>query len=142
MDNLLNIMLEKQLPNINVKHKLQYADLKRICKYVESSPFNNIDECCIWKGYITNLTNKTKGVYVNFYFNGKKTALHRLLYINFIGELNDSEYLKFTCENKGKCCNLTHIKKFTSNKPDKKIKKKENKKNKEKKEIDFELNFD
>jgi hypothetical protein len=46
----------------------------------------------------------------NFYFNGKKVALHRLLYNNFLGDLDDSEYLKYNCENKGKCCNLNHFK--------------------------------
>jgi hypothetical protein len=44
--------------------------------------------------------------------NRKKKALHRLLYCNFIGDLYDSEYLKFTCDNKGKCCTLNHLKKI------------------------------
>ena len=43
----------------------------------------------------------------------KKIALHRLLYCNFIEPLNDNEYLKFTCNNKGKCCSLKHLKKFS-----------------------------
>ena len=37
-------------------------------------------------------------------------ALHRLLYINFIGNLHDNSYLQFTCKNKGACCNINHIK--------------------------------
>ena len=55
------------------------------------------------------------GTYVNFYFRKKKVALHRLLYINFIGHLDDDEYLKFNCENKGKCCNVHHMNKFKYN---------------------------
>ena len=35
-----------------------------------------------------------------------------MLYINFVGELSNDEYLKFTCEKKGKCCNISHLKKF------------------------------
>ena len=37
-------------------------------------------------------------------------ALHRLLYINFIGQLYSNSYLEFTCPNKGVCCNINHIK--------------------------------
>ena len=51
-------------------------------------------------------------MYINFYFRGKKIALHRLLYINFIGNLDDDEYIKFSCTNKGKCCNLNHLIKY------------------------------
>jgi hypothetical protein len=32
------------------------------------------------------------------------------LYNNFLGYLDDSEYLKYNCVNKGKCCNLNHFK--------------------------------
>jgi len=39
-------------------------------------------------------------------------ALHRLLYINYVGELDDDEYIKYVCMNKGRCCNIHHIKKF------------------------------
>jgi hypothetical protein len=51
---------------------------------------------------------------VNFYFNGKKCALHRLLYVNFRGKLNDNDYLYFNCNNKGKCCNINHFSKKRS----------------------------
>ena len=47
--------------------------------------------------------------YINFYYSGKKYALHRLLYNNFIGILSDSEYIKFKCANKGICCNINHF---------------------------------
>jgi hypothetical protein len=66
------------------------------------------------------MNNLNKGRYVNFYFRRKKVALHRLLYVNFIGNLNDDEYLKFSCDNKGICCNIHHLKKFKYQKiPDK-----------------------
>jgi len=29
--------------------------------------------------------------------------------LNYIGELADSEYIKFKCPNKGKCCNINHF---------------------------------
>jgi hypothetical protein len=34
------------------------------------------------------------------------------LYCNFVEDLSDDEYLKFSCENKGNCCNIKHLKKF------------------------------
>jgi hypothetical protein len=107
----LKELLNKQLKNISSDKKLKYNDLKRLCKYIDSNIFDE-NKCCLWTGYITNINNVSKGIYINFYFNGKKAALHRLLYINFVGELMDDEYLKFNCINKGKCCNIFHLKKF------------------------------
>lgn len=109
--SILNELLSKQLKNISSDKKLQYADLKRISKYISTSVFDE-NQCCIWNGYVTNTNNMNKGIYINFFFRGNKVALHRLLYSNFIGELSPCEYLKFTCENKGKCCNILHLKKF------------------------------
>ena len=109
--DLLNDMLKKQLKTVPSDKKLKYNDLKRLCKYINNNIFDE-NKCCIWNGYVTNMNNENKGVYINFYFKGKKAALHRLLYINFVQNLTDDEYLKFTCDNKGKCCNITHLNKF------------------------------
>ena len=108
---ILSELIEKQLKNIDRNKKLNYNELKRLTKYIDDTIFNE-SKCCIWKGYITNINNPSKGIYVNFYFRGKKPVLHRLLYINFVGPLGDDEYLKFVCENKGKCCNIKHLQKF------------------------------
>ncbi len=105
-DKILIELIQKQRKNI-IEKKLLYNDLKRISKYLTKSIFNN--ECSLWNGYITTIKNDDKSSYINFYYNGKKFALHRLLYQNFIGELNDSEYIKFNCCNKGKCCNINHF---------------------------------
>lgn len=113
--DILNDLLVKQIKNVNFDKKLKFQDLKRLCKYITSSIFDE-NICSIWNGYITNVNNIEKGIYINFYFNGKKVALHRLLYLNFVGDLSDDEYLKFTCENKGKCCNIHHLRKFKYNK--------------------------
>ena len=50
------------------------------------------------------------------YFNKKKIALHRILYNNYVEEIHDNEYIKFICSNKGRCCNINHMKKFIYNK--------------------------
>jgi hypothetical protein len=100
-------LLQKQNKTIIADKKLLYNDLKRISKYLNKSLFN--DECSLWNGYITMIKHDEKNSYINFYFRKKKIALHRLLYINYIGELDESEYLKFYCANKGKCCNINHF---------------------------------
>jgi len=128
-NELLRELVSKQLKNIPSDKKLQYTDLRRICKYINSSIFDE-NKCSIWNGYITNSNNSNKGTYINFYFRKKKAALHRLLYTNFIEELTDEEYLKFNCENKGKCCNIYHLKKFKYQTKIDEISDKQKKKNK------------
>lgn len=130
-NDLLVELLSKQLPNVPKDRKLSYIDLRRVCKFIAASVFDD-NKCCIWNSYITNENNTTKGSYINFYFRKRKAALHRLLYINFIGELNKNEYLKFNCDNKGKCCTVSHLKKFKYNKSET-SNTKDNKQNKNKK---------
>ncbi len=112
-DNILIELIKNQKKTIVPDKKLLYNDLKRISKYLNNSIFT--DECSLWTGYITIIKNDDKNSYINFYYNGKKYALHRLLYNNFIGELSDSEYIKFKCPNKGKCCNISHFYKINKN---------------------------
>jgi hypothetical protein len=111
---ILSSLIKNQRDNIPRDKKLSYNDLKRISKYLQFNIFNN-DDCSLWNGYITIINHDENKSYINFYFNGKKHALHRLLYINFIGNLDDSEYIKFNCCNKGKCCNLNHFYKIKEN---------------------------
>ena len=115
MDNsvLLKQLINKQIKAIPSNKKLSYSDLKRIVKYIDTSIFDD-DSCCLWKGYVTNSKpdKNHKGAYVNFYFKRKKVALHRLLYGNFKEDIDDSDYLKYTCDNKGSCCNINHMVKF------------------------------
>lgn len=116
----LSDMMNRQLQNIPVNRRLLCRDLLRIAKYIPNSIFDG-DKCCIWTGYITNNCSQKKGTYINFFFRRKKVALHRLLYENFVGNLGDNCYLKFTCsdeENKGKCCNINHMVKFRYNETD------------------------
>jgi len=105
-------LIDNQINNVPYQLKLGVNDMKRISKHIESSIFDNLS-CCIWTGYITNVNNKMKGTYVNFYFKNKKVALHRLLYSNFVSPLDDNEYIKFSCNNKGTCCTLNHYEKHT-----------------------------
>jgi len=114
-------LIKKQRKNLIADKKLSLSDLKRVSSYLNSSIFTH--ECTLWSGYVTESksSKKTSNLhFINFFFNGKKQALHRLLYYNFVDELNDNEYLKFSCENKGKCCCLEHIIKVNEKNKDEK----------------------
>lgn len=108
-------MKRKQLPNVPQSKAFRPGDLQRIVQHTATSIFHK-EDCALWTGYITNLKNKKKGTYINFYFRDKKkVALHRLLYANFKGVIGSNEYVKYSCENKGKCCNINHMIKFKYN---------------------------
>jgi len=146
-DKILKELIQNQKKNI-IDKKLCFNDLRRISKYLSKSIFT--DECSLWTGYVTTIKKDTKSSYINFYYNGKKYALHRLLYLNYIGELNDSEYIKFNCCNKGKCCNINHFSKIlkSDNEDNKNItnknieKEKEKEKQKEKEKHSIVVDFD
>jgi len=108
-NQILINMLQAQRKDLSFKIKLDMDDINRIIYNINTSPLSDT-ECCIWTGYITS-NEKSKTKYINFYFKHHKIALHRLLYINYIGDLDNNSYLKFTCKNKGICCNVKHIEK-------------------------------
>lgn len=108
-DEIINKLFSNQINNIEQKYKLNSKDIIRFASYINSDPFSET-ECCKWLGAVSKSTNQTN--YINFWFNKKKQALHRLLYINYTGPLPKNRYLRFTCPNtdmKGICCNIKHI---------------------------------
>lgn len=112
-NKILVELVDKQLRDVENEKRLDVKSLQRISRNVEGSLFG--DKCIIWQGYITYISS-TDVHYINFFFNGKKHALHRLLYLNYMGDVKKNEYLKYTCPNKGKCCNINHIIKINSKK--------------------------
>ena len=102
--NILDELIKRQRPDIPYEKKLFLSDMKRVCKFLKTGVFDH-NKCSLWTGYITNL-NSSKGTYINFYFNKKKKALHRLLFINYVDDLEDDEYVKFRCLHKGYCCSI------------------------------------
>jgi len=113
-DDILIEMIQNQRKDLPINKKLVYNDLRRISKYLNNSIFNS-DDCCLWNGYISPIKNDDKNYYINFYFNGKRHSLQRLLYYNFVGDINNSEYIKYYCTNKSKCCNIKHFYKIDKN---------------------------
>jgi hypothetical protein len=104
---ILDEMTKNQVKNIDENKMLSYRDMTRIVKNINTSIFSPTS-CCIWTGYVTNVWNH-KSTFINFYFKKKKVALHRLLYNNFVGPISDIEYIKFSCNNRGRCCNVLHF---------------------------------
>jgi hypothetical protein len=107
-NNNMTEMLRRQLHTVQSDKKLRADDIRRICEWISSSIFEKV-RCSLWNGYITNDKHTHKWRYVNFYFNCKKVPLHRLLYINFVENLEDTEYIRYDCPNKGVCCNINHM---------------------------------
>ena len=114
-DDIYLELIQKQRKDCKDSKKLNLSELKRISKNLDTSIFDN-DSCCIWTGYITNSNSDTKPSYINFYFRNKKIALHRLLFENYIDDLDKNQYLKYSCKNKGICCNVNHIEVVNTNK--------------------------
>ena len=110
---LLAELCVKQRKHDNEKYQLEINDLTRFLKHVNTSIFNT-NECVLWSGSLTKCNNG-KSHYVNYYLNKRKLALHRILYINFVGDLDNKQYLKYTCSNPGKCCNIKHFIKVNDN---------------------------
>ena len=108
MNNIYLIELIKNQINIS-ENKLFIKEMQRIVNNIDNSIFDK-NNCCLWKGPKI-LKPNNKGYYVNFYINGKKLSLQRILYSNYIGELNKNQYICFTCNSDGLCCNINHIKK-------------------------------
>ena len=98
-----------QLKNIESSKKFTYRDIMRITKHINKSIFGK--QCTLWDGFVANI-KENKSPYINFYFRGKKLALHRLLYINYVEDLKPNEFIKYSCKNKGKCCCLNHMLKY------------------------------
>jgi hypothetical protein len=110
--HIMDELVSKQRKIMLQKRKLNYSDMSRIIKYVDKSLFDDV--CCLWKGYVCCF-NKNKNYYINFFFGGKKIQINRLLYENYIGDVEKDEIIKNICASGGKCCNVFHYGKFKIN---------------------------
>ena len=117
-------LLNKQKKDIK-NNKLEYNDLKRISNKLDKSIFEK-NNCSLWNGSYIEIN---ENIYINFYYNGKKKSIQRLLYENYIGDDLNSQYINYLCPNKGLCCNINHfnIKKKKQPKEKKTTKKKNEK---------------
>ena len=80
---------------------LSFTDLKRIDLYINGNIFGN--ECCLWNGEFNSRNYSVTS------FQGNKVSILRLLYHNYVDDLDEKDRLKYLCENKKKCCCLNHF---------------------------------
>ena len=66
-NKLLIELINKQRSDIDSAKKLDIKDLHRICKNINGSIFQKDDSCCLWCGYVTNISNSNTK-YINFFF--------------------------------------------------------------------------
>jgi hypothetical protein len=97
--------IEKQRKDIKafkLYDKMYYDDMKRIHMIMGSVDIFG-DECVVYDGKFK------KNNYIVLSFNGKKVSLLKLLYLNYVDDLdNDAKYVSF-CNNKGLCMCLNHF---------------------------------
>ena len=107
-ENIFHNLIKKQRKDCKESKKLTLLDIKRISKNLSEDIFD-ASGCSLWNGYITNKNKKSKSSYINFYFRHRKVALHRLLYENYVSDLDENQYIKYSCDCKGICCNINHM---------------------------------
>lgn len=105
LDSLVNLisLQRKEVPDIGLYGKLDFEDLKRIDRCISGDPLKS-NKCCLY------LRKLVKNSYSTFSFRGKKTSILRILYHNYIDDIKPNSRIKYSCENKGLCCNLNHFK--------------------------------
>ena len=90
----------KNIPDIGNYGKLEYADIKRLDRYISGDIFGH--SCCLYHG-------ERKANYTTMSYRSKKISVLRLLYHNYVEDINHSDKIIYLCENKGLCCNLKHF---------------------------------
>lgn len=99
LQNLINFQ-RISIYNFSNYDKLSIHDLKKISKKINNNIFT-YNQCCEYNGKIKN--NKP---FIRF--NSKYVNLKRLLYHNYIDNINDNKNIHMICNN-DKCINFLHF---------------------------------
>jgi len=103
----LRYLLNFQRQRSNIKEignygKMDFHDIKRLDMYIKGNIFVS-DNCCLYTGEI-------KKKYSTISYKGKKVSVLRLLYHNYINDVESEDIVEYLCEKVGICCNLRHFK--------------------------------
>jgi hypothetical protein len=106
-DYFTSELIRNQLQTVPDEWKLQVSDMERIACRIDSSIF--AERCSMWLSYVQNENpiRQHKGMHVSFYFKCHKVNLIRLLYVNYVGNL-ENKYIKCSCRHLGRCVNVNH----------------------------------
>lgn len=102
MDNIPNLIRyqRKDIIKIGNYDKLDFYEIKRLDKYSKGDLFS--DECVLYTGVARQQTPI-------FSFKGRKVSLYRLIYHNYIGNIDNEIHIGLKCPNRGKCICIKHI---------------------------------
>jgi len=118
MSKILQELIDKQLKDVTKKFRFTQKHLLRLSLSLPTSIFHPT-QCSIWNSsFVCRARARTSDNYVRFSMRGKKHMSQRLIYLNYCGPL-PSHFIRSNCSNKGKCCNINHMKKvvYRSNTP-------------------------
>lgn len=91
----------KDIRTIGNYGRLKFDDIKRVEKVIRKNIFDN-DNCCLFIGCYKN-------GYSLISFRGINVSLQKLLYHNYIGDIDRWRWIKYKCDNIRTCCNLNHL---------------------------------
>ena len=92
----------KNLIDVGNYGKLDFNDIKRLDLYINGNIFDD-KSCSLYTGEI-------KKKYSTISYKGKKVSVLRILYHNFVDDINKDDILEYICEYPGLCCTLSHFK--------------------------------
>ena len=99
-NRVIHLQMNKinHVPEIGNYGELTFTDILRLDRYIYGDIFG--DTCIIWNG-------ETQGNYLALSYNRKKVSLLRLLYHNYIGNVEGVKIKQ--CKLTKKCCTINHI---------------------------------
>ena len=103
-DNLTNLLnhQRKNIKDIGLYGELSFDDMKRLDLAIDGDPTSSND-CCLYNGPIINKQ------YCSLSYKGTKCSIIRLIYHNFVKDVEQHHRIFHTCKNKGICCNYKHL---------------------------------
>lgn len=101
MQNLFEYQ-RKYIPQIGVYGRLTHSDIVRLSSGLDTDIFRT--NACV--GYRRSLRNRKHFL---FSYEGHKVPLNRLLYHNYISDVEPGDIIVNTCVNSSFCCNIRHI---------------------------------
>ena len=102
-------LFQKQRKNIpdlrfgnTIYGKLSFQDIVRLDSFIDTDIFD-LEKCAKYHSHHTN------GILTAFSYETKKISLHKILYHNYIADIEPNTLYYTTCKNDFACANVHHI---------------------------------